>query len=111
MTRLAFSSHACGAFEDWVYNLFRERDGLSKPGNARLYTLLCRIRSELRSRLRNILLHGFSFDEGENREREKPLLFNGCYFADINNRAISIVVGIWAETTNPDRWERLLSPS
>jgi hypothetical protein len=33
----AFSSHACGAFEDWVYSLFREADGLSKPGNAKLY--------------------------------------------------------------------------
>ena len=44
----AFSAHACGAFEDWVYNLFREPDGLSKPGNARLYMLLCRIRSEVR---------------------------------------------------------------
>jgi hypothetical protein len=77
----AFSSHACGAFEDWVYSLFRERDGLSKPGNARLYTLLCRIRSELRSRLRNILLYGFSFEPGEKQPHEKPLLFNGCYFA------------------------------
>jgi hypothetical protein len=77
----AFSSHACGAFEDWVYNLFRERGGLSKPGNARLYTLLCKIRSELRARIRNILLHGFSFDPVEAEDDEKPLLFNGCYFA------------------------------
>jgi hypothetical protein len=77
----AFSSHACGAFEDWVYNLFRERDGLNKPGNAKLYMLLCRIRSEVRARLRNILLHGLSFDPNDKDEQDRPLLFNGCYFA------------------------------
>jgi hypothetical protein len=76
----AFSSHACGAFEDWVYNLFRERDGLTKPGNAKLYMLLCKIRSEVRARLRGILLHGISID-ATNKEAELPPLFNGCYFA------------------------------
>ncbi|MGE0755679.1 MAG: type VI secretion protein IcmF/TssM N-terminal domain-containing protein [Pirellulaceae bacterium] len=77
----AFSSHACGAFEDWVYNLFRDRDGLNKPGNARLYMLLCKIRSELRARLRNILLHGFSVDPSAKETDDRPFLFNGCYFA------------------------------
>jgi len=77
----AFSSHACGAFEDWVYSLFRERDGLSKPGNAKLYTLLCRVRSQLRARLRSVLLHGFSFSRGDKKKDDIPLLFNGCYFA------------------------------
>ncbi len=76
----AFSSHACGAFEDWVYSLFRETDGLSKPGNAKLYTLLCKIRSELRGRLRQILLHGYSFDPEDPRDQD-ALLFSGCYFA------------------------------
>ena len=77
----AFSSHACGAFEDWVYNLFRERDGLAKPGNAKLYMLLCKIRSEVRARLRGILLHGISIDANEKESVEPPPLFNGCYFA------------------------------
>lgn len=77
----AFSSHASGAFEDWVYSLFKERDGLSKPGNAKLYTLLCKIRSQLRARLRSVLLHGFSFSRGDKKKDEFPLLFNGCYFA------------------------------
>ncbi|MBP86814.1 MAG: hypothetical protein CMJ64_08865 [Planctomycetaceae bacterium] len=76
----AFSSHACGAFEDWVYSLFREREGLSKPGNAKLYTLLCKIRSQLRARLRSVLLHGFSFSHGDKKKEDIPLLFNGCYF-------------------------------
>ena len=77
----AFSSHACGAFEDWVYNLFRERDGLTKSGNAKLYMLLCKIRSEVRARLRSILLHGLSFDPTEKDDEDRLLLFNGCYFA------------------------------
>ena len=77
----AFSSHACGAFEDWVYNLFRERDGLAKPGNAKLYTLLCKIRSEVRARLRGILLHGISIDAANKDTEDSPPLFNGCYFA------------------------------
>src|SRR6185436_3487441 len=72
----AFSSHACGAFEDWVYNLFRERDGLAKPGNAKLYMLLCKIRSEVRARLRSILLHGISIDANEKESAEPPPLFN-----------------------------------
>lgn len=76
----AFSSHACGAFEDWVYSLFRERDGLNKPGNAKLYTLLCRIRSQLRARLRSVLLHGFSFSRDDKKKEDIPLLFNGVYF-------------------------------
>lgn len=77
----AFSSHACGAFEDWVYSLFKEHDSLSKPGNAKLYTLLCKIRSQMRVRLRSVLLHGFSFSRGDKEKSEFPLLFNGCYFA------------------------------
>jgi len=77
----AFSSHACGAFEDWVYSLFREPDGLSKPGNSKLYALLCKIRSELRGRLRQILLHGYSFDPDDPKSEQDGLLFSGCYFA------------------------------
>ena len=77
----AFSAHACGSFEDWVYSLFREPDGLNKPGNAKLYSLLCKIRSQLRSRLRNILLHGYSTETGDEQAEQAPLLFSGCYFA------------------------------
>ena len=77
----AFASHACGAIEDFVYSLFRERDGLSKPGNAKLYTLLCKIRGHVAERLRMILVHGFGFDPADRRAAAQPLLFNGCYFA------------------------------
>jgi hypothetical protein len=39
----AVVKHACGAFEDWSYLLFREEEGLIKSGNRHLYVLLCRI--------------------------------------------------------------------
>jgi hypothetical protein len=77
----AFTAHACGTFEDWVYNLFRERGGLTRPGNEKLYAMLCRIRGQIVDRLRNVLVHGFGFDPGDKREAEKPPPFNGCYFA------------------------------
>ena len=47
----AMTVHACGAFEDWVYTLFREKGSLSKPGNTSLFALLCKIRHNLQSRL------------------------------------------------------------
>jgi hypothetical protein len=34
----------------------------------------------VRARLRNILLHGFSFDPNAKETDDRPLLFNGCYF-------------------------------
>ena len=77
----ALSAHACGAFEDWVYSLFREKDGLNKPGNAKCYALLCKIRSQMRARLRNVLLHGYSFDPKDRQAESRAILFSGCYFA------------------------------
>jgi len=76
----ALGTHACGAFEDWVYALFREKEGLYKPGNTKLYALLCKIRSDLRSRLTNILVAGYAHDPEES-PGEEPMLFSGCYFA------------------------------
>jgi hypothetical protein len=76
----AFSLHACGAFEDWVYNLFLEPGAVDNPGNAELYTLLCTVRSDIRPRLRNVLVHGFSADAADRAPRPVSL-FAGCYFA------------------------------
>ena len=75
-----FSTHVCGAFEDWVYTLFRERDALARPGNPRLYSLLCKVRCILTQRLGRILSKGFSTDEREAGSPESTL-FSGCYFA------------------------------
>jgi hypothetical protein len=77
----AFSLHACGAFEDWVYNLFLEPGAVDNPGNAALYTLLCTVRSDIRPRLRNVLIHGFSVDAVDRSTARPPSLFAGCYFA------------------------------
>ncbi|HND51083.1 MAG TPA: type VI secretion protein IcmF/TssM N-terminal domain-containing protein [Pirellulaceae bacterium] len=76
----AVASHACGAFEDWVYTLFKERDGFNKPGNAKLYQLLCKIRSDLSGRLKLILVNGYASD-ADGEPNPEPLLFSGCYFA------------------------------
>ena len=51
----ALSAHVCGAFEDWVYTLFREEDSLTRAGNTRLYGLLCKVRCMLKGRLSQIL--------------------------------------------------------
>ncbi len=76
----ALCAHACGAFEDWVYALFREKGALGKPGNTRLYALLCNIRHNVQTRLENILVSGYGSDPDRD-PNEEPLLFSGCYFA------------------------------
>jgi hypothetical protein len=78
----ALCAHACGAFEDWVYALFREKDALSKPGNVKLYSLLCNIRRNVQLRLGNILVAAFGSDP-EHEGQGEPLLFSGCYFAAV----------------------------
>jgi len=76
----ALCAHACGSFEDWVYTLFREKGSLSKPGNTKLYSLLCKIRHDVQTRLGNILVAGCSSDPDQDANAE-PLYFGGCYFA------------------------------
>jgi hypothetical protein len=78
----ALCAHACGAFEDWVYNLFREKGALSRPGNTKLYGLLCKIRRNLQGRLSGILVSGLARDPEQDPQWE-PLLFGGCYFAAV----------------------------
>ena len=73
----AVSVNACASFEAWVYQLFREKDGLTRPGNTDLYSLLIKIRQSLRNRLTDILVEGCASDSPD---RDEPLLFSGCYF-------------------------------
>lgn len=75
----ALGLHACGAFEDWIYTLFREEGALSRPGNAQLYSLLCKVRCNLKGRLTDLLAEGVGFDPQQSDTRQ--LLFSGCYFA------------------------------
>lgn len=76
----SLSAHVCGAFEDWVYTLFRERGALTRPGNTRLYGLLCKVRCTLKTRLGEVLGRGFGFDK-QQTPADDPFLFSGCYFA------------------------------
>jgi hypothetical protein len=75
----ALSLQACGAFEDWVYALFRESGGLGKPGNSKLYRLLCLIRGQFQNRIRSLLINAFGRDD-ESQETGY-WMFGGCYFA------------------------------
>ena len=72
--------HLCGAFEDWVYTLYREPGVLSHPGNTHLYHLLCKVRCNLTGRLAEVLSGGFGYDE-RTANGDDPISFSGCYFA------------------------------
>lgn len=72
----SLASQACGAFEEWVYRLFREPDGLNKPGNIQLYGLLCKTRSRLTIRLKKLLANGFALEAADGRR-----MLSGLYFA------------------------------
>jgi hypothetical protein len=72
--------HIGGVFEDWIHTLFREAGALSRPGNTRLYSLLCKIRVNMLNSLRELLLNAFGYDEKQ-RDLEEPVAFSGCYFA------------------------------
>ncbi len=77
----ALCAHVCGAFEDWVYTLFREQGALSRPGNTQLYGLLCKVQLTVKNRLAEILSGGFGYDQ--HQRHDEPVLFSGCYFAAI----------------------------
>lgn len=74
----SLSAHACGAFEDWVYTLFRETGALTRPGNTLLHSLLCTVRSQLKKPIAELLAGGFG-NPSVNPGQETP--FAGCYFA------------------------------
>lgn len=77
----AVVKHACGAFEDWSYLLFREKDGLGRRGNRQLYGLLCRIRLQFMPRLVNLVREGYKLEnQSPMLSAREPMLFSGCYF-------------------------------
>ena len=83
----AVTANACVSFDVWAYKLFREENGLTKPGNPKLYSLICRIRTELRERLQNILVGAYGHGNGpQDALANDPLLFGGCYFASTGDR-------------------------
>lgn len=86
----ALCIHACGAFESFIYEMFKERGALTSeeksPGNRKLYTLLCRIRRNFQDRLDGILAQGFAHDPEQNGQGVGPL-FGGCYFVATGDTA------------------------
>ena len=80
----ALAAHACGSFEAFVYALFREKGSLSKPRNTLLYSLLCKIRRNVQTRLGNILVAGFATDYEQEPDAE-PFFFGGCYFSAVGD--------------------------
>lgn len=83
-TLAAVAEHACGLVEGWIYTLFSARGGLNKPGNAKLYMLLCKLRLIVLRRLKPILAEGYGFDPARERG-DNGLFFGGCYFAGLGD--------------------------
>ena len=76
----ALCTQLTGVFEDWIHTLFREADALTRPGNQRLYGLLCKIRCTLAGVLNEVLVGGFGHVP-QDKELREPIPFSGCYFA------------------------------
>jgi hypothetical protein len=72
---VALASHAAGAFEDWIYDLFKHPDSLERTNNEKLFSLLVKTRNELRPRLAE-LLAGLANDGSHTR----GTMLAGCYF-------------------------------
>lgn len=71
---------AASVFEDWIHTLFREAEALSRPGNLRLYGLLCKMRSTLTSVLEEVLVGSLAHDPSS-KDLPEPIPYSGCYFA------------------------------
>ncbi|MDX1947858.1 MAG: type VI secretion protein IcmF/TssM N-terminal domain-containing protein [Pirellulaceae bacterium] len=76
----ALCAQLAGVFEDWIHTLFREAEALTRPGNQRLYGLLCKIRCTLAGVLNEVLVGGFGHVP-QDKELREPIPFSGCYFA------------------------------
>lgn len=81
-----FSDHVVGVFEDSVYSLFRDETALTRPGNTHLFSLLCQVRYELRDRLTELLVRGFSMGANPSASVDSATFFSGCYFGATGNR-------------------------
>lgn len=103
----ALCIQACGAFEAFIYEMFKEKGALTGEekalGNRKLYTLLCQVRRDFQKRLDGILVRGFTQEEADGDL--PPLLFGGCYFAATGDTASSraFVRGVVRDRlTDPD---------
>ncbi len=77
----ALATNACGAFEDNIYSLFKEEDGYNKPGNDKLYSLICKTRGKFIEGLECFLTDGYGMQDIRETDGSRPMFFSGCYFA------------------------------
>jgi hypothetical protein len=75
----ALGVHAFSTLEDNVYERFKEPDGYNKPGNGKMYGLVCRTRTWFLDALKEFLASAYAPQDAASEER--PMLFAGCYFA------------------------------
>jgi hypothetical protein len=73
--------NACGSFEDNIYALFKEEDGYNKPGNDKLYSLICKTRGKFIEGLEFFLTDAYGMQDIRETDGSRPMLFCGCYFA------------------------------
>lgn len=77
----ALTAHACQQFESWTYHLFKQENALQKIGNAKLYALLCKVRTQLRQRMVDTISKAFAYEPSRERaEAGDKMLFGGLYF-------------------------------
>lgn len=75
------ATNACGSFEDNIYSLFKEDDGYNKPGNDKLYSLICKTRGKFIEGLEFFLTDAYGMQDIRETDGSRPMLFSGCYFA------------------------------
>lgn len=82
MRLAALAKHATAVFEDQIFDLFQHEDSLRNKQNAKLFSLLSRMRGTFASHLTEIMETGFGFDPSKQPElADQQFLFSGCYFA------------------------------
>jgi hypothetical protein len=81
------SDGICDAFETFIYAIFAQQDVLwQSDNNRRLYSLMCRVRQELKPNL-NVVLKAFSdptahrVGSSAGQVDRLPIFFSGCYLA------------------------------
>jgi hypothetical protein len=79
----ALAIHAVGAFEDWIYSLFRQDSLRGFQHNSKLFMLLARTRrTQFIQKLADVIAGSFSSDFKDDPElAREQFLFGGCYFA------------------------------
>jgi hypothetical protein len=82
-TRLtAVAKCATATVEDKIFELFQREDALRNKQNAKLFTLLSRMRGTFAHHLARVMGAGFGFDPVKQPElADEQFLFSGCYFA------------------------------